>query len=990
MLDFADYVTPFTKGDSPDGIDAFGVWGITKATSHDICRRYAARYEKPLLTLEYGFVSSLDIALNGSIQHSLIVCPGPIYYDSTQVTAPEAMLNNSAFAISSEQRARARLCIDRLVETKVTKYNHAPIIDMNDRLGPRHKPRILLVDQRRGDKSVSMGLAGSTTFRRMFEHALEMEDHDIVVKLHPDAISGGMGSYLLPLIEEFGADRVTVIDYEVNPFSLFEAVDKVFVAVSQIGLEALFAGKDVYCFGVPFYAGWGLTNDIVAVPRRRLTRTLEEIFHVFYLYFSRYWVPGSNYHELENLIEHIVKNRFQTTAAVSAVVKPIASQPVALRILMIVPSGRMGASGRYMQNLGESLVSRGCQVLILAEGRVQPAENGVRWSTIDFEGFRLSPSLRARIAGFMPNVVYMNGVRTRAQRTALEVVALSGAALAIQSEDDDIDVYLHHNTDANVEHLISLDQPSISEAHLAKFLAENNWVHTARVLSDPQYDRWVEPVLRILTNRMAKLHTAIWHPFAERLAKEYGKPTLVVPPVARNSDFSRGNLSQEERASILTRYGIDPKRIVFFLGGSVYDYSNDFQIFLRSLNELSNRTDAPLALIVAGRSKLPLDRIVAETLGRHIQSLIVPGPPDSVFMELTKVADVCCSPGGESRFELYRLPSRLVKSMAMGKPIVVGKCGFGASLRHGENAAITEGLDPKSWAESMTILLKEHDRKRIGEQGRQFALANFAADTVALNLRNAFEEILTGDQEVGIGVFRERNKNDWADVPLEEDATTHIALRNLMNSGMQTVKRVLHIGSGRCRELNDYIRLGASDVLLIEPQADCSEFLDGLCDGAGRIKVSRSAVVLQPSQDAALRIISYSSDREDCGVFSSVLEPRTLFETYPALREIGKETILATQLANVFSEFSARDNVGSLLVVEVNGLEADLFERTDPSFLCDFEWVIVKATLHPLYASGPTASRVERILLEAGFSARVLLEPGNDGCVFVVASRLVN
>ena len=43
---------------------------------------------------------------------------------------------------------------------------------------------------------------------------------------------------------------------------LLTVVDEVHVLTSLTGFEALLRGKMVICYGQPFYAGWGLTNDL--------------------------------------------------------------------------------------------------------------------------------------------------------------------------------------------------------------------------------------------------------------------------------------------------------------------------------------------------------------------------------------------------------------------------------------------------------------------------------------------------------------------------------------------------------------------------------------------------------------------------------------------------------------------------------------------------------------------------------------------------------
>lgn len=49
------------------------------------------------------------------------------------------------------------------------------------------------------------------------------------------------------------------------------------VLTSLAGFEALLRGKRVVCYGQPFYAGWGLTEDKVPVRRRSRQLSLEAL-----------------------------------------------------------------------------------------------------------------------------------------------------------------------------------------------------------------------------------------------------------------------------------------------------------------------------------------------------------------------------------------------------------------------------------------------------------------------------------------------------------------------------------------------------------------------------------------------------------------------------------------------------------------------------------------------------------------------------------------
>jgi capsular polysaccharide export protein len=74
--------------------------------------------------------------------------------------------------------------------------------------------------------------------------------------------------------------------------SLIAMADEVHVNTSQAGFEALLRGKAVTTYGVPFYAGWGLTNDLGPVPVRRSTiRTIDELVAATLLLYPRYLDP---------------------------------------------------------------------------------------------------------------------------------------------------------------------------------------------------------------------------------------------------------------------------------------------------------------------------------------------------------------------------------------------------------------------------------------------------------------------------------------------------------------------------------------------------------------------------------------------------------------------------------------------------------------------------------------------------------------------------
>jgi capsular polysaccharide export protein len=69
-------------------------------------------------------------------------------------------------------------------------------------------------------------------------------------------------------------------------------VDEVHVMTSLAGFEGLLRGKKVTCYGAPFFAGWGLTEDKGAPPNRRgIPRPLDNLIAATLILYPRYLDP---------------------------------------------------------------------------------------------------------------------------------------------------------------------------------------------------------------------------------------------------------------------------------------------------------------------------------------------------------------------------------------------------------------------------------------------------------------------------------------------------------------------------------------------------------------------------------------------------------------------------------------------------------------------------------------------------------------------------
>ncbi|WP_323010882.1 glycosyltransferase [Paracoccus sp. (in: a-proteobacteria)] len=287
------------------------------AKSHDSTKSLLPHVapDHPIIFFEMGFLASTTSWSEAlSSRDPKQACLGYVFDDRAQyyMSDYETRLDeklNSDFELSKEERVRAERVMGRIVASRISKYNSQPFFRPS--VSPGFPRRILVVDQNYSDASTFYGRASDQEFSEMLKSAInENPDAEILIKTHPDInwSKGGKRHGYFDHIKP--SERVRIVRDSVNPFELFDLVDKVYVGTSGMGFEALLAGKHVVCFGAPFYAGWGLTDDRVSVPHRQRTRDLAELFYAFYIWYTIYHLPeGDVPSEIEDVLDYIEANR---------------------------------------------------------------------------------------------------------------------------------------------------------------------------------------------------------------------------------------------------------------------------------------------------------------------------------------------------------------------------------------------------------------------------------------------------------------------------------------------------------------------------------------------------------------------------------------------------------------------------------------------------------------------------------------------------------
>lgn len=282
-------------------------WGRKPNT--EALRQVASRRGLPWMTLEDGFFCYASHPARGAMRYAVITDSVGIYYDATQPSQLEAILQSEAVDNADILRRAAR-AIEFIVTHGISKYGfsdaHSALPSEWNHEVPRRK-RVLVIDQVWNDCSITYGCATGDTFRTMLDAARrENPDAEIVVKLHPDTAVGKDKGYL----SELSLEGCTVMGGNMSPARLFPYVEKVYTVTSQVGFEALLHRKKVECFGLPFYAGWGLTSDRQSTARRTKQLSIEQLFAGACLLYTKYMLPEKQKMAcLEEVLEHLHTQR---------------------------------------------------------------------------------------------------------------------------------------------------------------------------------------------------------------------------------------------------------------------------------------------------------------------------------------------------------------------------------------------------------------------------------------------------------------------------------------------------------------------------------------------------------------------------------------------------------------------------------------------------------------------------------------------------------
>jgi capsular polysaccharide export protein len=274
------YIVLTLKDALKKGLNKTSVVYMYPAKEDLTVRKYCEENNIPVFLVEDGFIRSLTLGSSFFKPASLVIDSRGIYFDPTRESDLEYILNNYVF--DEDLIKRAQNLITLLLENKISKYNHLA----DKEIKVPNKNIKLVIGQVDDDMSIKKGGYGFSSLKllRIVKENSNSDDF-IIYKPHPDVVAG-IRKGVVEEKELYNYCDMIVIDTSLD--SCFKVANEVHTITSLSGLEALMRGKKVFTYGMPFYAGWGLTNDFRKCKRRKRKLSLYELIAASYILYPKY------------------------------------------------------------------------------------------------------------------------------------------------------------------------------------------------------------------------------------------------------------------------------------------------------------------------------------------------------------------------------------------------------------------------------------------------------------------------------------------------------------------------------------------------------------------------------------------------------------------------------------------------------------------------------------------------------------------------------
>lgn len=260
------------------------VWGQKAGRPFELeARRVGVAFAR----VEDGFLRSVGLGSDLMLPASLVCDPVGMYYDATRPSRLELLLEHGDF--TPELLSRAARLRESVVAAGLTKYNLGGTDYAALTRAAAGRPIVVAVGQVANDASIKLAAPVLATNLALLRAVRSIRpDAFLVFKEHPDVSSHNRPGWIADRDLTGLADHVVRVG-DMN--GLIAVADEIHTLSSLTGFEALLRGKPVMTWGLPFYSGWGLTEDRLPVPRRHRAISLDMLVAATLILYPRYVDP---------------------------------------------------------------------------------------------------------------------------------------------------------------------------------------------------------------------------------------------------------------------------------------------------------------------------------------------------------------------------------------------------------------------------------------------------------------------------------------------------------------------------------------------------------------------------------------------------------------------------------------------------------------------------------------------------------------------------
>lgn len=248
-----------------------------------ICRKHGI----PLKFVEDGFLRSVGLGIEKSRPLSLVIDEKAMHFDAFKRSTLDEILNTHDF---SKDAACIQVADEfaTAIFNGTTKYMRR---DSGDSLGEAlgietNEDVVVVLGQVEDDLSIKYGAERFLSGVELVKIAAIENPHSrILYRPHPEALTRKKEHYSDPRSVE---DICEIVGLRWSLNETLGIASRAYTVTSFAGFEAALRGIKVDLFGLPFYGGWGFTNDRHSIPiedkRNRQLNPIEVLAGALVLY----------------------------------------------------------------------------------------------------------------------------------------------------------------------------------------------------------------------------------------------------------------------------------------------------------------------------------------------------------------------------------------------------------------------------------------------------------------------------------------------------------------------------------------------------------------------------------------------------------------------------------------------------------------------------------------------------------------------------------